>query len=81
MSDITITCAHCGAATCFDAATDGLPMDHFRCCSCGKVWKRCHGKPEFCEAGTVNQLQRHLSHEHTEQKRSSFSSLGFPHRQ
>ena len=48
---ITITCAHCGASTDFDAATDGLPMDCFRCCSCGKVWKRCHGKPEFCEAG------------------------------
>ena len=48
---ITITCANCGAATDFDAATNGLPMDCFRCCSCGKVWRRCHGKPEFCEAG------------------------------
>ena len=47
----TITCAHCGASTGFDAATEGLPMDCFRCCSCGKVWKRCHGKPELCESG------------------------------
>jgi len=48
---ITITCAHCGHATGFDAATDGLPMDCFRCTGCGKVWRRCHGKAEFCEAG------------------------------
>ena len=42
---ITITCAHCGHATGFDDATDGLPMDCFRCTGCGKVWKRCHGTP------------------------------------
>ena len=53
-SMITITCAHCGAATDFDAATDGLPMDCFRCCSCGKVWKRCHGKPERSYSGIIN---------------------------
>ena len=52
-SMITITCAHCGAATDFDAATSGLPMDCFRCCSCGKVWKRCHGKPERSCSGMV----------------------------
>ena len=51
MHGITITCAHCGASTDFDAATDGLPMDCVRCTGCGKVWRRCHGKPEFSEAG------------------------------
>jgi hypothetical protein len=50
---ITITCAHCGAATDFDQAVEGLPMDHFRCGSCSKIWKRCHGKPHFCDGGFV----------------------------
>jgi hypothetical protein len=48
---ITITCAHCGAATDFDAAVQDMPMDHFRCGSCARVWKRCHGTPELCDAG------------------------------
>jgi hypothetical protein len=48
---ITITCAHCGAATDFDAASQDMPMDHFRCTGCNRVWKRCHGKPVLCEAG------------------------------
>ena len=51
MTGITITCAHCGAQTNFDQAVEGLPMDHFRCGSCARVWKRCHGTPELCEAG------------------------------
>lgn len=50
---ITITCAHCGAATGFDQATDGLPMDHFRCGACGKVWKRVHGKPVHGYSGQI----------------------------
>jgi len=50
---ITITCAHCGHATGFDAATDGLPMDCFRCTGCDKVWRRCHGKPERTESGFI----------------------------
>jgi len=49
----TITCAHCGAATGFDAAIQDMPMDHFRCTGCGKVWKRCHGTPHFCDGGFV----------------------------
>lgn len=53
MTGITITCAHCGAQTDFDAATDGLPMDHFRCGACARIWKRCHGVPHFCEGGFV----------------------------
>ena len=48
---ITITCAHCGAATGFDAAVHDMPMDHFRCTGCNKVWKRCHGKPELGHSG------------------------------
>ncbi len=52
-SMITITCAHCGATTDFDAATDGLPMDHFRCVACARVWKRCHGKPKRLDDGFV----------------------------
>ena len=52
-SMITITCATCGASTDFDAATDGLPMDCFRCCSCGKVWRRCHGTPTRLDDGFV----------------------------
>ena len=51
MDGITITCAHCGAQTDFDAATDGLPMDHFRCTGCSRIWKRCHSMPELCESG------------------------------
>ena len=50
---ITITCAHCGAQTDFDQAVQDLPMDHFRCGSCARVWKRCHGTPHFCEGGFV----------------------------
>jgi hypothetical protein len=52
-SMITITCAHCGAQTDFDHAVEGLPMDHFRCSNCSRVWKRCHGTPHFCEGGFV----------------------------
>lgn len=48
-----ITCSHCGAQTDFDAATDGLPTDCFRCTGCGKVWRRCHGKPERLECGFI----------------------------
>ena len=50
---ITITCAHCGAQTDFDAATDGLPMDHFRCGNCARIWKRCHSMPRRCADGFV----------------------------
>lgn len=50
---ITITCAHCGAQTDFDQAVEGLPMDHFRCTGCSRIWKRCHGVPHFCEGGFV----------------------------
>lgn len=50
---ITITCAHCGHATGFDDAVQGLPMDCFRCCSCGKVWKRCHGTPVRSYGGMI----------------------------
>ena len=53
MHGITITCAHCGASTDFDAAVAGLPMDCFRCTGRGKVWKRCHGKPERTESGFI----------------------------
>ena len=53
MHGITITCANCGASTDFDAATEGLPRDCFRCCSCGKLWRRCHGKPERSYSGMV----------------------------
>lgn len=53
MTGITITCAHCGAATDFDAAVQDMPMDHFRCGSCAKVWKRCHGKPKRLDDGFV----------------------------
>lgn len=52
-SMIAITCAHCGHATDFDAATEGLPVDCFRCAGCGKVWQRCHGTPERLECGFV----------------------------
>lgn len=52
-SMITTTCAHCGASTDFDAATDGLPMDCFRCTGCGKAWRRCHGKPERSYGGMI----------------------------
>ena len=51
MDGITITCAHCGAQTDFDKAVEGLPMDHFRCTGCSRIWKRCHGTPKLCEAG------------------------------
>jgi len=50
---ITITCAHCGAATGFDAAVQDMPMDHFRCTGCNRVWKRCHGKPERSYCGMI----------------------------
>ena len=53
MHGITITCAHCGHVTGFEAATDGLPMDCFRCVGCSKVWQRCHGKPERLECGFI----------------------------
>lgn len=53
MHGITITCAHCCASTDFDAATEGLPMDCFRCTGCGKLWRRCHGKPERSYSGMV----------------------------
>ena len=48
---ITVTCAHCGAQTDFDQAVEGLPMDHFRCTGCSRIWKRCHSMPELCESG------------------------------
>jgi hypothetical protein len=50
---ITITCANCGAATDFDAAVQDMPMDHFRCAGCDKVWKRCHGKPVLSHSGEI----------------------------
>lgn len=50
---ITITCAHCGAQTDFDQAVQDLPMDHFRCGSCARVWKRCHGTPKRLDDGFV----------------------------
>lgn len=50
---ITITCAHCGASTGFDAAVQDLPMDHFRCGSCSRIWKRCHGTPTRLDDGFV----------------------------
>lgn len=53
MIGITITCAHCGAATDFDKAVEGLPMDHFRCGACSRIWKRCHGAPTRLDDGFV----------------------------
>jgi hypothetical protein len=53
MTGITITCANCGAQTDFDQAVEGLPMDQFRCGSCAKVWKCCHGVPTRLEGGFV----------------------------
>ena len=50
---VTITCAHCGTQTDFDAAVQDLPTDHFRCGSCARAWKRCHGKPKRLDDGFV----------------------------
>lgn len=50
---IRITCAHCGAQTDFDQAVEGLPMDHFRCGSCARIWKRVHGKIQYGYSGQI----------------------------